>query len=97
MLFIKYAPKFLRNLLGIVILILFSITLFQAVIDILDYPADKIYFVKVISIIYVGYIASNFLLVFAFKPIIKKYPKTYIVAYIIDVILLLCVMAIFNS
>ena len=99
MLFIKYAPKFLRNLLGMVIFILFSITIIQAVFNILDtlqfYALTD--FISYILITYILYIVSNFSLLFAFKPIIKKYPKTYVVPYAIDVFLLLCIMAFFDS
>ena len=96
MLFIKYAPKFLRNLLLLVYILFLGFASVVAYLY-LDYYAFGLDYVRDAFVFFGLYTVCIFALLFAFKPIIKKYPKTYIVAYIIDVILLLCVVAIFNS
>jgi len=72
MLFVKYAPAYLKNLLKVITLLFHLVVLFIVYVNLGDY-----WTIRDTVTIYAIYIVLNFLLLFAFKPIIKKYPKTY--------------------
>jgi len=92
MLFVKYAPAYLKNLLKVITLLFHLVVLFIVYVNLGDY-----WTIRDTVTIYAIYIVLNFLLLFAFKPIIKKYPKTYLIAYSIDIIFLISVIAFINS
>ena len=92
MLFIKYAPKFLRNLLWVVYILVFAFTFWIMA----DYDGGLrfvgwFFFISVYAVL-------NALLFFAFKPIVEKYNSTLYIPYVLDLSMLIfiIVVSVFN-
>ena len=86
MLFIKYAPKFLRNLLWVVYILVFAFTFWILT----DYDGGQ-KFVDWFFMLFL-YAIINGLLFFAFKPIVEKYNSALYIPYFLDLSMLIFII-----
>lgn len=98
--FIKYAPEHFQRLLKSIYFLFWIIAFgFFLGSNELDFITQKFKLEDVFQtgIIISGYVILNFGLNYSFKPIIERKNKSYLIAYIIDLILLVFVSIIFYN